>query len=328
MSHPPAGVADTTSDVEQLQWVEGTLYRLLRDHVRERSMIDVGAHQGTALAPFLRQDWRVVAFEPVEENRRKLAARFPGHPRLTVRAEAVSDRSGRRPLQLALHPDGRLHDYYHSLEQVGEDPWHRKGGTVEVPTVALDDLIARGELPSRVGFLKIDTEGHDLAVLRGAARLECDVVSVEFWNDGYPQGPSPSPARAMLDLLRERGLERFIAVTHFLDQTEVFFSTLEGSRPEAMGNLVVFRRSHAGLYERILGDPDWRGALAQSRRMDRLNRELREKQAVIEELAGALEQYRRQEPGRPQSHPPRSFLGAAAGLLGRLRRRPGRACRP
>jgi FkbM family methyltransferase len=290
-------------------------------------MIDVGAHQGTTLAPFLRHDWRVVAFEPVEENRRKLAARFADHPRLAIRGEAVSDRSGRRPLQLALHPDGRLHDYYHSLEQVGEDPWHRKGGTIEVPTVALDDLVARGELPSRVGFLKIDTEGHDLAVLRGAARLGCEVVSIEFWNDGNAQGPSPSPARTMLELLRERGLEKFIAITHFLDQTEVFFSTLEGPRPEAMGNLVVFHRSHTDLYHRIRDDPDWEVVLEQSRRFDRLNREVREKQAVIEELAGALEQYRRQEPGRPKRRWPRPFLGEMAGLLGRLRLRPGRACR-
>lgn len=42
-----------------------------------------------------------------------------------------------------------------------------KGRGMLVPTVALDDLDIRG----RVGFLKIDTQGSDLRVMRGARRL-------------------------------------------------------------------------------------------------------------------------------------------------------------
>src|ERR1019366_6648269 len=83
---------------------------------------------------------------------------------------------------------GTFHEYHHSLEQIDEDPWHKKGPTVAVSTVRLDDLAARGDIPTQVGFLKIDTEGHDLAVLQGASQLMCDVVSVEFWGDGHALG--------------------------------------------------------------------------------------------------------------------------------------------
>jgi FkbM family methyltransferase len=255
-------------------------------------MIDVGAHHGTSLAPFLRAGWRCFAFEPVEPNRARLRANFPDQPLLVVRPEAVSDAPGSRSLHLALNLDGTLHEYHHSLERFGEDAWHKKGPAVEVPVVSLDDLVARGELPERVGFLKVDTEGHDLGVLRGAARLGCEVVSVEFWNDGHAFGPSPSPAAEMARLLGERGYTSFITVSHHLDQTKVFSSTLDGTRPDSWGNLIFFHGSRDDLYRRVLADPDWQFTLEQSCAFDRLNNQLREKQVVLENQIAALTAYR------------------------------------
>ena len=52
-----------------------------------------------------------------------------------------------------------------SYGSYGVDPRARRG--TPVPTVALDDL----DLPEPVGFIKIDTQGCDLDVLRGARRL-------------------------------------------------------------------------------------------------------------------------------------------------------------
>ncbi|HVA32763.1 MAG TPA: FkbM family methyltransferase [Candidatus Baltobacteraceae bacterium] len=52
-----------------------------------------------------------------------------------------------------------------SYGSYGVDPRARRG--TPVPTVALDDL----DLPVPVGFIKIDTQGCDLDVLRGARRL-------------------------------------------------------------------------------------------------------------------------------------------------------------
>src|SRR6185437_4721926 len=130
------------------------LSRLLSVHVPTRCMIDVGAHVGTTLEPFLAAGWEVHAFEPLEANRRQLVANYPGAPRLSVRPEAVSNASSTRAFHLALNLDGSLHEYHHSLEDIGEDAWHRKGPAIAVTTVSLDDLISRREIPPHAGFLK------------------------------------------------------------------------------------------------------------------------------------------------------------------------------
>ena len=264
--------------VVSLQWVEFALSRLLCALVPTRCMIDVGAHHGTSLAPFLHAGWNVHAFEPIEANRRRLSDSFPASERLVIRGEAISSTSGTGMLHLALNLDGTLHEYHHSLEQISDDPWHKKGPVVTVPIMSLDDLVARSELPRQVGFLKIDTEGHDLAVLKGAGCLECDVISVEFWGDAHALGKSPSPADAMIDLLRTRGYESFLVICHEGDATSVFSSSLQQVRADSWDNLFFFKSSALG--ERITQHADWRFFLEMSGECD----QLRGKEKIVRDL--------------------------------------------
>lgn len=243
-------------DVAQLQARELSFSRWLAELIGVRRMIDVGAHQGATLAPFLQAGWDVIAFEPIESNRQALQECCSNSPALTLRPEAVSDVSGTRQFHLALKPDGSLHEYYHSLERIGDDRHHRKGAVVPVSVVSLDDLLARGEIPAQVGFLKIDAEGHDLAVLRGAARLDCEVVGVEFWREGLPLGESPSPAQAMIRLMAERGYDRFLVVCHHPQETIVLRSTFEGARADAWGNIFFFKSGPPKIYEQVLSRLD------------------------------------------------------------------------
>jgi len=270
--------------LDEFQALETILHGFLLRELRVPCMIDVGAHHGTSLEPFLRAGWRVTAFEPVEDNRRQLQARLGHSPNLAVRSEAVSDQAGERTFHLALQLDGTLHEYHHSLEQFNEDPWHRKGPQVRVTTVTLDGLIERGELPSQVGYLKIDTEGHDLAVLRGAGKLGCEVVSVEFWNDQHDFGPSPSPARELVSLLAGRGYGAYVTVARQRHDTQVLYSTLEGTHPAAWGNLIFFHDSRRELYDRLRGSPEWRMATRQAEVIGDLWRQLEEKEAVLQHL--------------------------------------------
>jgi FkbM family methyltransferase len=237
--------------VAALQADELRMFESLTDGIATRSMIDVGAHHGATLVPFLNAGWRVWAFEPIEANRAVLTRRFGDCDRLEVRPEAVSDRTGTAAMHLALNLDGSEHDYYHSLERTRADRYHRKGRVVEAPVVRLDDLVGRGEIPERVGFLKVDTEGHDLAVLRGAGRLMCDVVGVEFWGDRHPLGRSPSPAADMIRLMADRGYDAYLALCHEGRTTRVLGCSLEGVRPDAWGNLLFFHGSGRGLYGRL-----------------------------------------------------------------------------
>jgi FkbM family methyltransferase len=264
---------NTTDSISQLQAGELQVEALLAARLHTRYMIDVGAHHGSTLLPFLNAGWRVIAFEPIADNRRVLLERCGPCERLLVRPEAVSSHSGTGVLQLALRLDGAPHDYYHSLEPTRADRYHRKGGVESVPLVSLDELAARGEVPHEVGFLKIDTEGHDLAVLRGAGRLRCDVVSVEFWGDRHPLGRSPSPAAEVVRLMAARDYPRYLVLSHLEEAVSVFDSTLEGVPPTAWGNLFFFHASQCDLHrEMCVAVCDRRRAVASASTESRLLR--------------------------------------------------------
>jgi FkbM family methyltransferase len=276
--------------VARLQWVENALFLLLSRELPTRCMIDVGAHHGLTLEPFLEAGWRVDAFEPVEANRQVLAARCAGKGELHIHAEAVSDRSGPRPLRLAVRPDGSLHDYYHTLENVCVDEWHRKGPIVEVGAVSLDDLVARGDVPGRVGLLKVDTEGHDLAVLRGAGRLRCEAVSVEFWREGVALGPPPSPAEDMVELLRSRDFDSYLALVHCGGAITVRDSSLTGLPRDAWGNLVFFHHAVRSTYEQLRTRRDWLLVLEMAAEVAAASAAATERMEEITRLARALRQ--------------------------------------
>jgi FkbM family methyltransferase len=251
-AHRKEGRMSPADHLAQLQAAELRAFQALTRHLPTRTMIDVGAHHGSTLGPFLEAGWRVWAFEPIEANRARLLARAGAGERLTVRPEAVSDSSGTGQLQLALNLDGSLHDYYHSLERTRADRYHRKGAAVDVPVVSLDDLAARGEVPAEVGFLKVDTEGHDLAVLRGASSLRCAVVGVEFWGDHHPLGRSPSPAPDMIALMASRGYDTYLVLCHQGGETYVLGSTFTGVQPDAWGNILFFHPAQRALQAALL----------------------------------------------------------------------------
>lgn len=119
-------------------------------------MFDVGAHIGTSAEPFARRGWLVHAFEPDASNRAVLQERLGG--RIEIDPRAVTDRSGEHlefftsALSTGISSLSAFHSS-HTASQI-------------VETVTLADAI-RERRTSRIDLLKIDTEGHDLFVLRG-----------------------------------------------------------------------------------------------------------------------------------------------------------------
>jgi FkbM family methyltransferase len=214
-------------------------------------MIDVGAHHGSVLEPFLLAGWKVDAFEPVRENRDALMRKFGSAPNLRVFEEALSNSSGVKELHLALNKDGTLHEFYHSFEELPEDDFHRKGPARHVKATTLDNLVTEGKLDTHVGLLKIDTEGHDLKVLEAASKLDCSVISVEFWNEGHPLGKSPSPPDQMIELLIERGYRYYIAVAHEPVGDSFYYSSREFS-PASWGNIFFFQTNQKELYDECI----------------------------------------------------------------------------
>lgn len=131
----------------------------LRECAGAERVWDVGAHHGFYTVALARIVDEVHAFEPFPESAERIRRNVElNDVRATVHEVAVSDKSGRAHLLLSV--DGPQN---HSI--VGHRP---SGATVEVDTSTLDELAARLGIPA---FVKIDVEGAEAAVFRGATQL-------------------------------------------------------------------------------------------------------------------------------------------------------------
>ncbi len=166
------------------------------------TFVDVGAHRGAYLSRARGRFRRLVGIEPNPELAAYLKRVFPP-AEAEILAVGLSEREG----TLALHvPEvaGKLVASRASFDSaaLGGVP-HR---TVEVPVRTLDRLGLE-----RVAFLKIDVEGHELAVLRGGtATLSRDrpVLLVEIEERHHPGGST-----RVFDFLRQLGYR-----CHYLEQ--------------------------------------------------------------------------------------------------------------
>lgn len=124
-------------------------------------VLDVGAHLGgwsrslLDLAARTGHRAELHAFEPAKQTHRRLVARLPATAH--VHRLAVSDRPG----ELTLHVVGACagRNSVHDLDPAG---W-----TERVAATTIDDYAAAHAI-DHIDLLKVDAEGHDLRVLRGA----------------------------------------------------------------------------------------------------------------------------------------------------------------
>lgn len=130
-----------------------------------RVVLDVGANVGyysLTAAARVGASGRVIAFEPGPTVARRLRenAELNGLANLTVVQAAVADAPGTHRFQLAEDSEGS------SLYEGAADAV----GTVEVAVTTLDREVSERGL-TRVDLVKIDAEGAEVGVLRGARRL-------------------------------------------------------------------------------------------------------------------------------------------------------------
>jgi FkbM family methyltransferase len=119
-----------------------------------RAALDVGANRGLYTTHLRRCARAVFAFEPLPHLARRLGLAYPD---VTVQATALSDAPGTAELRVPGH------NFSWATVEAANPLAGTAVTTVQVPCATLDSLDLRD-----VGFIKIDVEGHELAVLRGA----------------------------------------------------------------------------------------------------------------------------------------------------------------
>ncbi|MCB0520984.1 MAG: FkbM family methyltransferase [Lewinellaceae bacterium] len=132
--------------------------KLLMKGDPHRVMIDVGAHVGRSLEPFAKKGWKVYAFEPDPHNLEELRELAKNYPNVKVEPIALGDKE---ETEMAFFSSA-VSTGISSL--VNFHTTHEEVAKVQVTTLK---SYCRAHFIQRISFLKSDTEGFDLPVLRG-----------------------------------------------------------------------------------------------------------------------------------------------------------------
>jgi FkbM family methyltransferase len=202
-------------------------------------LVDVGAHEGRTLAPFADAGWTIYAFEPDDTNRAWLTSLYRSSKNVVIDARGIGERESRGV------------PFYRSDLSTGLgtlapfDPSHRASGTIDLTTIA---RVCEEHRLSQIDLLKIDTEGHDLFVLRGVPWDTCAprVVVCEF--EDKKTVPLGYGFHDLAGYLRERGYQVVVSEwypvvrygqTHRWRRFAPYPSEL--ADPAAWGNLIATR---------------------------------------------------------------------------------------
>lgn len=225
-------------------------YNALNAEEMKGWMIDVGAYDGSTLSPFALSGWQVFAFEPDSKNREKLVESFGDAQNVVIDARALSDQVSKSAI------------LYRSDESTGVSglssflPSHQIGEEIEVTT--LENVFDEHGLAHQdINFLKIDTEGFDLHVLRGYPwRISApDLILCEF-EDGKTV-PLGYTFQDLADFLVGHGYRLIVSEwhpikrygdTHKWRRFAAYPCQLED--PKGWGN--IFAAKKDGLYESLL----------------------------------------------------------------------------
>jgi FkbM family methyltransferase len=288
------------------QGAELALIAALVPKLGDRSAIDVGSERGS-VATALRKSgldpiWLI---EPFPDHVAGLRDRFGSEPGVHVLDIAAGAEDGTANLHLARDRSGGRLEPFNSLHPRSTDYGVAWEGSVSVQVRSLDSLRADGEIPGRVGVLKIDAEGADAEVLRGASGITADVVMVEFWRD-LPEtvGRCPYELKELRSLVEPLGPRRFLFVRHGRRYVGIGRWDVADPSQGEWGNLIfvadplveaaeaalpALDRALSERAERILSEEELR-AEERLRLIERLNETAEERLELIERLSRQLEE--------------------------------------
>nr|WP_275539751.1 FkbM family methyltransferase [Streptomyces hyaluromycini] len=142
----------------------GTLASWSRLAARSTTIADVGAHVGyfSMIAAHANPKAKVHSFEPVDQIHARLSVnvRSNGVQNVKLHQAGVSSEPGWADISVRF--SGNLLSTGSTLEGAAPDAQLKR-----IPLLTLDEVFAE----TRLDLVKIDVEGHEMSVLRGARRV-------------------------------------------------------------------------------------------------------------------------------------------------------------
>jgi len=162
---------------------------ILLGHKPQPVIFDLGANEGQSIREFLRdfRDPQIIAFEPCHDTFTHTQARFGRQPNVRLVRAAAGEADGE--MELNVFARSGMNSLL-PLEAVGgggadggeQLPVLRRE---KVPVRSLDSYCAEQKIP-QIDILKMDCQGAELSILRGARRLleekriQCLYLEVNF----------------------------------------------------------------------------------------------------------------------------------------------------
>lgn len=233
---------DETSDERHLD--ESDIVAKLFEDSGPGVMVDVGAHHGKSLNPFGQAGWKIYAFEPDPSNRKILLRHLPEEWNVSVDDRAVGEKT-RDNVAFYSSPVSSGISSLAPFEASHEE-------TSRVKTTTLSEFYAEKGI-SKVDFLKVDTEGYDLMVLKGAPweQISPRIMLCEF--EDRKTIPLGYNVQNMVDYVQARGYKVLVSewfpivrygVKHQWRRLLPFSPGVVDSL--AWGNLICYRESSDG----------------------------------------------------------------------------------
>jgi FkbM family methyltransferase len=168
-------------------------------------IFDVGANIGQSSLSFARDfpQARIYAFEPFASIFARLETSVAGEARIVPRQRALG--SVAKNVRVAF--DGDSTSQTNRIAPLTDDARAERSPTEEIHVETLDDFCSANAV-ERIDILKTDTEGYDVEVLRGAARmLTQGRIQIVITEAGFVGDQHHTPFSESYALLQSNGFQ-------------------------------------------------------------------------------------------------------------------------